>query len=288
MPNFNGFPNETTTFLTQLAASNTKEWFDAHRADYEQYWLAPAREFVVAAGKELVQLSPNIQAEPRVNGSIFRINRDIRFSKDKTPYKTTLDIWFWEGVRREAVSGYFLRITPHELGIGVGWLKEEFEALGVPWERRGARNDEYIAAMRALWAGPHAEFHGKFVDFPPVTCSPRPVNGNIPILVGGDTPVAIRRAARFADGYFPGTTDVEALRKLIADLGTAAKEAGRAPDEIAMHAIFGELADPISGAERLAEAGVTRAMLPAFFFAGPGGLDRLTEFGEKVVKPLAG
>ena len=120
MPNFNGFPNETTTFLTQLAASNTKEWFDAHRADYEQYWLAPAREFVVAAGKELVQLSPNIQAEPRVNGSIFRINRDIRFSKDKTPYKTTLDIWFWEGVRREAVSGYFLRITPHELGIGVG------------------------------------------------------------------------------------------------------------------------------------------------------------------------
>ena len=53
-----------------------------------------------------------------------------------------------------------------ELGLGVGWMKEEFDALGVPWERRGARNDEYIAAMRALWAGPHAEFHGEFVDFP--------------------------------------------------------------------------------------------------------------------------
>ena len=74
-----------------------------------------------------------------------------------------------------------------ELGLGVGWLKEEFEALGVPWERRGARNDEYIEAMRALWQGPHAEFHGDFVDFPPVTCSPRPVNGRIPIIVGGDT-----------------------------------------------------------------------------------------------------
>lgn len=175
------------------------------------------------------------------------------------------------------------------LGIGVGWLKEEFEALGVPWERRGARNDEYIAAMRALWAGPHAEFHGEFVDFPPVTCSPRPVNGNIPILVGGDTKAAIRRAARLADGYFPGTTDVEALRQLIADLRTAADEAGRARDEIAVHAIFvPQMADPIPGAEQFAEAGVTRAMLPAFFFAGPGGLDRLTEFGEKVVKPLAG
>ena len=59
-----------------------------------------------------------------------------------------------------------------ELGLGVGWMREEFDALGVPWDHRGARNDEYIAAMRALWAGPHAEFHGEFVDFPPVTCSP--------------------------------------------------------------------------------------------------------------------
>ena len=50
-----------------------------------------------------------------------------------------------------------------ELGLGVGWLEEEFDALGIPWARRGARNDEYIEAMRALWAGPHAEFHGQFV-----------------------------------------------------------------------------------------------------------------------------
>jgi probable F420-dependent oxidoreductase len=175
-----------------------------------------------------------------------------------------------------------------ELGLGVGWLKEEFDALGVPWERRGARNDEYIAAMRALWAGPHAEYHGEFVDFPQVTCSPRPVGGTIPILVGGDTPAAIRRAARLADGYFPGTTDPEKLAALIAELGEAAKTAGRDPGEIAINAIFGpQMADPIPGAEQLAEAGVARAMLPAFFFAGPGGLDRLSEFGEKVVKPLA-
>lgn len=90
-----------------------------------------------------------------------------------------------------------------ELGLGVGWMKEEFAVLGVPWERRGARNDEYIAAMRALWAGPHAEFHGEFVDFAPVTCSPRPVQPSIPILVGGDTDAAIQRAVRLADGYFP-------------------------------------------------------------------------------------
>ena len=62
-----------------------------------------------------------------------------------------------------------------ELGIGVGWLEEEFQVLGVPWERRGARTEEYLAAMRALWAGPDAEYHGTFVDFDPATCSPRPV-----------------------------------------------------------------------------------------------------------------
>ncbi|MFP8870940.1 MAG: LLM class flavin-dependent oxidoreductase, partial [Myxococcota bacterium] len=106
-----------------------------------------------------------------------------------------------------------------ELGLGVGWLQEEFQALGVPWEKRGARNDEYVAAMKALWAGPHAEFHGEFVDFEPATCSPRPVNGTIPILVGGDTPAAVRRAARIADGYFPGTNDPEQLSLLIKAAG---------------------------------------------------------------------
>jgi probable F420-dependent oxidoreductase len=172
-----------------------------------------------------------------------------------------------------------------ELGLGVGWLREEFAALGVPWEERGARNDEYVAAMRALWAGPHAEFHGKFVDFPPVTCSPRPVQASIPILVGGDTEAAIQRAVRIADGYFPGEGDAARLGALIARLRRAAERAGRDPSSIRVNAMFGaQMADPIAGAEQLAALGVARAMVPAFFFAGPGGLDRLSEFGERVIR----
>lgn len=171
-----------------------------------------------------------------------------------------------------------------ELGIGVGWLKEEFAALGVPWERRGARNDEYIAAMRALWAGPHAEFHGEFVDFAPVTCSPRPVQASIPILVGGDTEGAIQRAVRLADGYFPGEGDVQRLAALIRRVREAAERAGRDPASIEINAMFAyQMADPVAGAEQLAELGVGRAMVPAFFFGGPGGLDRLSEFGERVM-----
>jgi probable F420-dependent oxidoreductase len=171
-----------------------------------------------------------------------------------------------------------------ELGLGVGWLREEFDALGVPWERRGARNDEYIEAMRALWAGPHAEFHGEFVDFAPVTCSPRPVQESIPILVGGDTDAAIARAVRIADGYFPGEGDTDRLVALLARLHAAAESAGRDPQSIEINAMFSKhMRDPLAGVEQFTEAGVGRIMIPAFFFAGDGGLDRLRDFGENVI-----
>ncbi|HJL51895.1 MAG TPA: LLM class F420-dependent oxidoreductase [Arenicellales bacterium] len=171
-----------------------------------------------------------------------------------------------------------------ELGIGVGWMREEFDALGVPWERRGARNDEYIAAMRNLWAGPHAEYHGEFVNFEPATCSPRPVKGSIPVLVGGDTDAAIQRAVRIADGYFPGEADIDRLGELIQRLRRAAEAADRDPDSIEINAIFNaQRVDPVPGVEQMAELGVGRIMVPAFFFDGPGGLDRLSEFGELVV-----
>ena len=176
-----------------------------------------------------------------------------------------------------------------ELGLGVGWMKEEFDALGVPWERRGARNDEYVAAMRSLWAGPHAEFHGDFVDFEPATCSPRPVNGSIPVLVGGDTEAAIQRAVRIADGYFPGEGDVDRLGALLGRVRQAAERADRDPKSLEINAMFGvQMADPVAGVEQMVAMGVGRIMIPAFFFAGPGGLDRLAEFGERVLPVTRG
>jgi uncharacterized protein (TIGR02453 family) len=120
MTAFGGFPPETTQFLRELRVNNRRDWFDAHRDDYEAYWVRPAKAFVVAAGQQLAELAPQIRAEPRVLGSILRINRDTRFSRDPSPYKDHLDFWFWEGERRQAVSGFFARLTPESLGVGAG------------------------------------------------------------------------------------------------------------------------------------------------------------------------
>jgi uncharacterized protein (TIGR02453 family) len=111
MAGFAGFGKDTIRFLSGLSANNKAEWFNAHRADYEAHYIEPAKDFVVAVADPLAKLAPGIHAEPKVNGSIFRINRDIRFSKDKTPYKDHLDLWFWQGERKAAISGFFFPLT---------------------------------------------------------------------------------------------------------------------------------------------------------------------------------
>jgi len=89
------------------------------------------------------------------------------------------------------------------LGIGVGWLKEEFDALGASFDDRGERTDEYVHAIRALWTQTKPTFHGSYVDFSGAYCRPQPVNGTVPIIVGGHSTAAARRAGRLGDGFFP-------------------------------------------------------------------------------------
>ncbi len=119
--NFSGFPKQCPTFFGQLARNNTKTWFDQHKEVYEQQVLVPARDFITALGAGLKKIAPGVQADPRVNKSLFRLNRDIRFSHDKTPYKTHLGIWFWEGKRpRMECSGFYFHLESARLMLGVG------------------------------------------------------------------------------------------------------------------------------------------------------------------------
>lgn len=101
------------------------------------------------------------------------------------------------------------------LGVGVGWLKEEFAALGVPWEQRGRRTDEYLALMQELWRNPEPEFSGQFYDLPDgIWFEPRPAAGSIPIWVGGNSPAALRRAARIGDGWYGVDVDPSGVRTI--------------------------------------------------------------------------
>lgn len=87
-------------------------------------------------------------------------------------------------------------------GVGLGWMREEFAALGVPFSERGRRADEYLEVMRLLWSGTGGAFHGEFIDFDGGRISPRPLaDQHPPILVGGETPAALRRIARYGDGF---------------------------------------------------------------------------------------
>jgi probable F420-dependent oxidoreductase len=147
------------------------------------------------------------------------------------------------------------------LGIGVGWLKEEFEALGIPWERRAARTDEYVAALRTYWSEDVASFAGEFVAFERAKSFPKPPGRAIPIVVGGHSEAAARRAGRIGDGFFPAQGSPEGLGHLLDVMRRAADEAGRDADAIEVTA--GASMDP-AVVEKLTDLGVTRLVLPLF------------------------
>jgi uncharacterized protein (TIGR02453 family) len=118
---FQGFSKETARFFQDLKKNNTKKWFDAHRQAYETFVMQPARAFVMAMGGKLRTHVPDIVAVPKINKSLFRINRDTRFSPDKSPYKTNMGIFFWEGNRpRMECSGFYFHLEPDILLLGVG------------------------------------------------------------------------------------------------------------------------------------------------------------------------
>jgi uncharacterized protein (TIGR02453 family) len=120
---FSGFPRAGIDFLTNLAANNDRDWFNARKAIYKQQVEAPAQELVSTLGERLQTISPSIIYDTSVNGSgsLMRIYRDTRFSQDKTPYNPYVTMAFWEGPdKKKAYSGFYLRVEPTGVGLMVG------------------------------------------------------------------------------------------------------------------------------------------------------------------------
>ena len=149
------------------------------------------------------------------------------------------------------------------LGVGVGWLKEEFDALGVPFDGRGRRADEYIAVMRELWSSDSPTFHGEFVYFDGAHCQPQPVKRSVPIIIGGDSKPAARCAGRLGDGYFLARGTQLELLQLARD---TARAHGRDPDALEITTSVPDHIDELAG---LGQAGISRVVVPVSSNAGP-------------------
>ncbi|MCV6608263.1 MAG: DUF2461 domain-containing protein [Campylobacterales bacterium] len=118
---FRGFHKDSFKFLQEIKQNNNKVWFEENKSRYQEVILEPCRSFVVEMGEHLQALVPFIKAQPKINGSLFRIYRDTRFSKDKTPMKTKIGIVFWQGVqKRTESSSFYFQFSPEEVFIAVG------------------------------------------------------------------------------------------------------------------------------------------------------------------------
>lgn len=126
---FSGFPTETFQFLAELETNNSKQWFDDNRNRYEDFVKAPSFDLIAALAEPLGALNPRLKAEPRVNGSLKRINRDVRFSKDKTPYNPRIHLVFWTGDHPNRSAGMHFVISADGIGFGAGVFGLEPSAL---------------------------------------------------------------------------------------------------------------------------------------------------------------
>jgi probable F420-dependent oxidoreductase len=171
-------------------------------------------------------------------------------------------------------------------GVGAGWLREEAEAMNMPWDRRGRRTEEHIEVLRALWCaeGELVEFHGEFHDIPPMDPEPRPVQRPIPILVGGHSDVALERAARIGDGWIAAAMAPAPLAEHWGKVRAAAERHDRDPDALVFAGAMRPVRD-MSQADAIAEyaaVGVDHLIVDLYVPSRDEVFDELRRFTAEV------
>ena len=175
-----------------------------------------------------------------------------------------------------------------EFGIGIGWLREEFDALNVPFAQRGKRTDEYLQVMRSLWTEETSEFEGDLYQLTPCRMYPKPVQRpHPPILVGGESDAALRRAARFGQGWFTFNRLPDQLPDVLSRLDRGLEEAGRARSDtdftLTVCPYFNAMtAETLEGYRA---AGVDRVIVVCFAFGRDDLLPALDQLVTDVLEP---
>lgn len=171
------------------------------------------------------------------------------------------------------------------LGVGTGWLREEYEALGTPFEHRGPRFADYIAAMKKVWSGDVVEHEGEFVRWSGFKSYPLPVQRpHPPVIIGGNTAPAFRRVVRHGDGWFAPNAGVDNLAKQLPKLKEAARAHGRAMNRIEITAMWPYVLEGIDSIARYEDLGVSRLVIPVFALGDRNPLVGLDKLGETLAR----
>lgn len=171
------------------------------------------------------------------------------------------------------------------MGIGIGWLREEMEVVGVPFAERGPRTEESVRAIRSLWRDEPEAFDGKYFNWGPLNSNPKPVQKpGVPIIVGGNVEGAARRAARVGDGFYPASGSMKTLPDLMAALRDECAKIGRDPATIELTVAAGPL-DP-GRVRQYQDFGASRLMINPPAMDAEGIKRGLNEFADAVLAKL--
>ena len=181
---------------------------------------------------------------------------------------------------KQAASLDFMSNGRFMLGVGIGWLREEFEALGVPFEHRGARFDDYVAGMRKIWSGEVVEHESDFISWKGFKSYPLPVQNPFPVVMGGVKGKIFKRTAQLGNGWFAPTGDPAELKGHMENLKIECDAIDRDLSEIEITCMW----PGIGGKDflgELADAGVSRVVVPMMGDGNP--VDRLSKIAEDVI-----
>ncbi|MEQ8486937.1 MAG: TIGR03619 family F420-dependent LLM class oxidoreductase [Pseudomonadales bacterium] len=170
------------------------------------------------------------------------------------------------------------------LGVGIGWLEEEFKVVGTPFERRGARFDDYVEAMRKVWSGEVVEHQSEFLDWSGFKSYPLPVQNPMPVIIGGSKGRVHERIARYGNGWYAPSGDPGEIADHLTRIAAKCAKLGRKASDIEVTAMWQPSAG-VDALKRLAEVGVARVTVPLFGMKDP--VADLSRLGDEVIAKLA-
>ncbi len=173
------------------------------------------------------------------------------------------------------------------LGLGAGWLEEEYGAMGVPFEKRGARFNDYLIAVKKVWTGETVEHESEFLSWSGFKSYPVPAQKpHPPLIIGGTSPAALRRVVRHGDGWFAPSRNIEELTEMCGALREAASREGRDYESLEISAMWGGIKEGLESIPAYQDLGVSRLILGMHHLEGNDPIKGLESLGRTVIEPL--